>query len=142
YGGPGRWKAKIEPRRGAYKRTGSSDKGPGDHAGHAVVSLHDRAHLPTGVVKFLGIHDILVCRNLKHAVRGSIDDGIAGIEMMLTEACDDFRSRSHLVADHRATDRFLDPVDHLGWKPLRISRKRLVQNEAGNLPMSRGRILA
>ena len=98
------------------------DKGPRNHPSHIVLILQDSARDLTDVVKLVERDHLLVSSDLKNAVGGSVDDGIAGAHMLVPECLDDHRPGRGIVPQRLAPDPFLKGGNDLWRKALWIGR--------------------
>src|SRR5688572_15715021 len=81
--------------------------------------------------------------DLKHRIRGRVNDRFACLDVLFAEHLDDLSSRSRYVAEYAGHVGFAHKaVDDGGRKTVRIRRKRAFENNAGHLPMPGGRVLA
>ena len=119
-----------------------ADEGTRDDPADAVLAAHDGTRLAARLVKLLARHDILVRRELQHAVRRSVDDELPRLDMLASVVVDDLRARIRLVADELPADARLKRGDDRGREARRVRRHRVLADDARQLPMPRRRVLA
>ena len=90
---------------GALVCAARSFKRAGDHAADEIMIVVEQfARNLADAVEFRQRDHAFVRRDLEHAVRGGIDDGFAGLHVLVTQAGDDLRSACDFVSDGTASD--------------------------------------
>ena len=124
---------------------GIADEGPRDHT--ADVEMIDMASgdLAEGQQP-LQPEGLLMGRDLQHTVGGGVEDRLAGLDALGAEFGNDLRPRGMALAEHAGKPGFLDDGgDQAGGKAGHFLREIAPVERhgiAGDLPMTRGRVLA
>jgi hypothetical protein len=84
---------------------------------------------------------VLVRRDLKHTVRGGVDDRLSGPHVLDTETVDDLGARRDDIAEDAAANPGLEFGDHGRREALRKRRERPTLDQAHHLPMAGHRVL-
>ena len=129
--------------RRARERSRLAHERPRDHAPHFVRTAQNLARRLADLVQLEQRNHFLVRRDLKHAVGRGVDDRRAGPHVLLAQLLDDLGARRRLVAE-RAAARCASRTRSITSrrKSVREQRKRLLQMNAGHLPMPGGGVLA
>ena len=131
------------PVLSAIKRTRLAQKRPRDHAPDFVFAVEYATRDLTQLVKTFERNHLFMRGDLKHRVRGCVNDRFACVDVLLAEHFDDLSSRSRYVAEYAGHIGFAHKaIDDHRRKAFRIRRKRAFENDAGHFPMTRCRVLA
>ena len=130
------------PVRRARVVAGLADERPRDHAADRVLAGEDLAGDAARVVELLERDRLLVRRDLEDRVGGRVDDPLPRPLVLLAELLDDLRPGRGLVADHAAARAVHERVDHVVREAVRVGRERLRGDDAHQLPVAGGRVLA
>src|SRR5438105_2121189 len=79
---------------------------------------------------------MLVRRNLKHRIGRRVNDPPAGADVLVAKTLNDVRSTTYDVANHAASCVAREIVDHLLRETIWKSRKRLLEMNPGDLPVT------
>jgi hypothetical protein len=120
---------------GAYERTR-------DDAAYTHPARHQLVRNLTEAIELWDRNHLLVRRDLKHAVRRGIDNGITGPQVLRPQLRDDGRARGSFVAEGAPADASLELGDDWRGKSVREDRKRMVEYEAHQLPVPGDRVLS
>src|SRR5581483_2037381 len=111
-------------------------------AADGVLAREDLARVAAGLVELFERHGLLVRRDLEDGVGRGVHDPLARLLMLLAELEDDVRPRRRLVPDHAAPGLVHERVDDVVREAVRIRRERLSGDDAHQLPVAGGRVLA
>ena len=128
--------------RRAHVVVGRAGERPRDHAADCVLAGEDLARDLARLVELVERHRLLVRRDLEDGVGRRVDDPLAGLLVLLAELLDDLGARRGLVAEHAAPGAVHERVDDVVREPVRIRRERLRGDDAHQLPVAGGRVLA
>src|SRR5690606_15758836 len=117
-------------------------EGPGDDAADRMLALEDLPGDLAHLVQLLHGYDLLMGGDLENAVGRRVDDGLAGAHVLLAQLIDDGSAGGGLVAQHPASDGGRKGVDYFTGKPVGIDGKRPIEDDAGQFPVTRRRVLA
>ena len=137
-----RLEREVVPIRRPFVVARLAGERPCDDAADGVLSDQDLARGPAAVVQLLERDGLLVRGDLEDRVGGRVDDPLAGLLMLLAELLDDVRPRRGLVPEHAAPGPVHERVDHVVGEAVRIGRERLRRQDAHQLPVAGGRVLA
>ena len=132
----GRRHAVVATFRSTHERVRRPVERPGDHAPDSVAPGQERARDLAPAVQLRERDDVDVRGDLEHRVAARVHDGAPGGQMVDPQLGDDLGPRGRHVAEDPTTDRRLERLDHLGWEPVRIQRKRLLESDPHHLPMA------
>ena len=85
---------------------------------------------------------VLVRGDLEDGVGGGVDDPLARALVLLAEPLDDLGARGGDVADHAAPGGRGEGVEQLLREAVGVGRERALGDDAGQLPVADGRVLA
>ena len=124
------------------KCAGLADEGPRDHASDFVRPAQNLARGLAHLVQLEQRNHFFMRGDLKDAVGRGVDDRRAGPHVLLAELLDDFGAGGGEIAERAAADAALEFVHDLAREAVREKRERLVEMDAGHLPMTRRRVFA
>ena len=78
----------------------------------------------TDPVQFVDRHHIFVRGNLEHAVRGSINDQVPGLDVLSAVITDNVCAGIRLIDQHFPPRLLFEFLDHFRREAVRIGRKR------------------
>src|ERR1700731_4615929 len=137
-----RRKREITSMFGTCKISWCPDKWTGYDASNGMFSCkHSTCNL-AHLIQLWKRNNFLVCRELKNAVRGGIQDGTGCTKMFFTKFLDDFRARCWLIADYFAPDGLLKLLDKVGGESMGIGGKGFMKYHSHHLPMACGAVFA
>ena len=117
-------------------------EGAGDDPTDGVLAGQDLPRDPATGVELVERDRLLVRGDLEHRVGRRVDDPLAGPLVLLAELLDDLRPGGGLVADHAAARAVHERVDDVVGKAVRVGGERRRRDDAHELPVARGRVLA
>ncbi len=130
----------------AVGRAGEIPGAAGERTGDHPADPPFVADLPGAQAHFIKVgqrHDLLVGRDLQHAVGRSVDDGKAAAHVLGAELGDDLGPRGGLVPqDAGRPGPPFEIVKQFAGKPLGKKRERPIQNDAHQFPMAGDGVLA
>ena len=138
----GRKKREIAAILGALEIGRRADEGARDNAAYAVFSGEHLTRGATDSVKLVYGHDLLVCRNLKYAVGGGVDDQLACLDVLFSVVADNVGARVGQIAKCAATYLCLKGIEKLARESVREGGHRRLGYNSCHLPMSCGRVFA
>ena len=116
-------------------------EGAGDDPAHQVFALE---HLPgdlADAVELLQGDHFLAGRHLEHAVRGGVDDGLAGLHVLVAQALDDLGAAGYLVAQGAPADLSFELVHEGLGEAVGEGLEGGLLDEACHLPVAAGGVL-
>ena len=138
-----RHQAEVMPAGSAPEIGGAvAHERPRDDTADAVFAGEQFARLGADLVEFFHRDDGLVGGDLEHAVGRGVDDQRAGAGVLLAIIADDLGAGIGLVAQHLVAGFGRESVQQLLRETVREGGQRLGAEQAGDLPMADGGILA
>ena len=119
-----------------------ADEGTGDHPAHAVLALQDPPGNTAVLVELLQRDDLLMGRNLEDGVSGGVDNQVPGLHMLVAEFVDDGGAGPGGVGQDAAARGLPEGLQHLLGEAVGIGRHGIRGDDAGNLPVADGGVLA
>ena len=143
HGGAGRLEAQVVAVGGAVEGIRSvAQEGACDHAAHAVLALEHLAGDLAVAVQLMHRHQLFVGGHLKYAVGTGVDDKGVFFHGLLAVILQHLRTGIGLVAQHLVAGLFLKLVDERLREALRKGGQRFGADNARDLPVTDGGILA
>ena len=130
------------PVGGALVVARRAEEGACDDAADRVLAGEDLARHAAPRVQLLERDRLLVRGDLEDGVGGRVDDPLARPLVLLAVLLDHLGAGRGLVAEDAAPRAVRERVDHLVRKPVRIGREGDGRDDAHQLPVARGRVLA
>ena len=121
---------------------GVADEGARDDAADAVLAAQDLAGDAAVFIELLQGNDILVRRDLEHGVGRGVDDQVASFHMLRAVFLDDLGARPRCISQHAASRGLAEGLQNLLGEAVRVGRQGIFRDQAGDLPMADGGILA
>ena len=117
-------------------------EGPGDDAANTVRAIEQ---LPSDLAHTIQLGDrdhILVRGDLKYAVAGGINDGIAGASVLVAEFLENLSSGCRFIAKSSAANLTLEFCNYIWRKTVGINGESLVEPDSGHFPVACRRVLS
>ncbi len=118
-----------------------ADKRPRDHPSD-VIGIEDLPRDLAAAMQFRDGDDALVSRDLEDRVAAGVDDPVAGAHVLGRQFLEDHGAGSRLVAEDTAPGPLPEGGEDLLGKPVRKDRERLVDEQAGHLPVPGRRVFS
>ena len=96
----------------------TADERPGDDSAKTVTLNGELERDCVDSILLVDGNHILVSGNLKHAVRGCVDDGLSRADVLGAELVDNRRPRRCVIAERAASDSRFERVDERLWKAI------------------------
>ncbi len=125
---------------GTREIAGLADERAGDDAGAGMFADEDLAGGAAVFIQQFRRDDALVRGDLEDAVRGGIDDEVAGLHVLLAEFLDDLGAGGDAVAKNAAARGFTEGLQNFFGEAVRISRHGIRADDAADFPMTDGGI--
>ena len=137
-----RLEREVVPVPGALVVPRRAEEGSRDDAADGVLSRQDLARRAAARVQLLERDRLLVRGDLEDGVGRRVDDPLARLLVLLAVLLDHLGAGSGLVAEDAAAGAVHERVDHLVREPVRIRREGDGGDDAHQLPVTGGRVLA
>ena len=113
-----------------------------NNSSDSVFALEERTGFFAKFIKFFKWNYILMCGNLENAVRGGINDGLSGFNMLFSEISDYLGSAAGFVAKDIKTCCLFEHIDNFLRKTFGICGESFFGNKSGKFPMSGGGVFS
>lgn len=119
----------------------AAHEGTRDDAADQILALQQVSCDGADAVQLLKGHDLLVRGDLEDTVGGGVDDELAGLNVLVSEALDDLGAACDAVAEGAAADPLLKLVHELFGEAVGEGLEGMLLHKTRHLPVTAGRIL-
>ncbi len=134
--------SEVAATRGTTEGSRFAREGPGDDTSDRVRTVHETSHPFADLVQLRFGHHIDMGRELEDRVDRRVEDQLAGPEVVCPVVLERRDALVRRVAAAPSTGRHLDLRQDTGRESVRVGRQRVRRDDAEQLPVPGGRVLA